>query len=287
MWAAVSQKYESMTANSIVDVGSVKVCDGTRIVYRRQGDASGPKVALVHSLALDAGFWQPVADLLAAQGCDVLTYDCRGHGKSEGREGFTVQLFAEDLRDLLDHVSWKTALVAGASMGGCVSLAFAAAFPDRISALGLIDTTAWYGADAPAQWEERAQRALKGGLADLIPFQKSRWFTEGFSERRPEVLRAAAETFLANDVGAYAALCRMLGACDLREALKTIVVPTKVIVGEEDYATPIAMARALHEGIAESTLKIIEKARHLTPLEVPDIVAEELMSLLLQSVREG
>ena len=163
-----------MTARIAIDVATLQVSDGTRLAYRRLGQKTGCKVALVHSLALDSGFWRPVAQLLAAQGCDVLTYDCRGHGQSEGREGFTVELFAQDLRALFDHIGWRTALVAGASMGGCVSLAFAAMFPNRISALGHVDTTAWYGPDAPAQWEERAQRALENGLTDLIPFQKSR-----------------------------------------------------------------------------------------------------------------
>ena len=44
-------------------------------------------------------------------------------------------------------------------------------------------------------------------------------------------------------------------------------MPTAVVVGEEDYATPVAMAEALHLGIAGSTLKVLKAGRHLTPLE--------------------
>jgi 3-oxoadipate enol-lactonase len=57
-------------------------------------------------------------------------------------------------------------------------------------------------------------------------------------------------------------------------------VPTAVLVGEEDYATPLAMAEALHKGIAGSTLTVLKGARHLTPLERPDEVAAELRRLL-------
>jgi len=51
-------------------------------------------------------------------------------------------------------------------------------------------------------------------------------------------------------------------------------------VGEEDYATPVAMAQALHEGIHGSTLAVLKRARHLTPLEKPDEIAAELGKLL-------
>jgi len=51
-------------------------------------------------------------------------------------------------------------------------------------------------------------------------------------------------------------------------------------VGEEDYATPVGMAQALHEGIHGSTLAVLRNARHLTPLEKPDEIAAELRKLL-------
>jgi 3-oxoadipate enol-lactonase len=86
--------------------------------------------------------------------------------------------------------------------------------------------------------------------------------------------------FLANDVAAYAETCRMLGTNDLRSVLPDVKALTAVIVGEEDYAAPIAMAQVMHDGIENSRLVIIEKVRHLTPLEVPDRIASELELLL-------
>jgi len=71
----------------------------------------------------------------------------------------------------------------------------------------------------------------------------------------------------------------MLGACDLREALPTIRMPTTVIVGEEDYATPVKMAQELHAGIAGSTLTVLKGARHLTPIERPQEIAAELLRI--------
>jgi 3-oxoadipate enol-lactonase len=86
--------------------------------------------------------------------------------------------------------------------------------------------------------------------------------------------------FLRNDIGAYGEACRMLGRADLRSALPRLKMPTAVVVGEEDYAAPPAMAEALHRGIAGSTYKVLSKARHLTPLELPDVIAAEIAALM-------
>ena len=93
------------------------------------------------------------------------------------------------------------------------------------------------------------------------------------------------DIFLKNDVPAYVEACHMLGRADLRAALPTLKMPTAVVVGEEDYAAPVAMAQALHDGIAGSTFTVLPKARHLTPLEVPDIIAAELDRLLARAAK--
>lgn len=264
-----------------VSQGFAQARDGNPIGYTLHGDARAPRRAvLVHSLAMDRQFWDPLAERLGRDAA-VLSFDCRGHGASgAGAAEYSVALFADDLAALMDHVGWDRALVAGASMGGCVSLAFAQAYPARVAGLGLIDTTAWYGEQAPQQWEERARKALDGGLQALVEFQVTRWFSDAFRAAHPEVVSAAVEVFLRNDPRAYAASCRMLGAADLRPALASIRVPTAVLVGEEDYATPISMAEALQRDIEGSTLTVLKNARHLTPLERPGEVAAALARLL-------
>jgi 3-oxoadipate enol-lactonase len=240
---------------------------------------SAKRAVLIHSLAMDRHFWRPVAERMDAA---VLVYDCTGHGESHKPAGpYSVEGFGDDLAEILDELGWDAALVAGASMGGCVALAFVLKYAKRVSALGLVDTTAWYGPEAPRQWEERAQKALDSGLRALVDFQLTRWFSDGFRASHPEVVSQSVATFLRNDPRAYAASCRMLGAADLRRALPGIRVPTAVLVGEEDYATPIDMAQTLHEGIRGSTLTVLKKARHLTPIEKPAEIAVELEKLLI------
>jgi 3-oxoadipate enol-lactonase len=238
-----------------------------------------PRLALVHSLALDRSIWDGVIERLATD-AEIVTYDCRGHGASDRRAvPFTVDLFAADLAALLDWLGWDRAAIAGCSMGGCVTQAFAASHPSRASRVALIDTTAWYGADAVRRWQDRAAAARTGGLAGLVSFQVTRWFSDEFRASRPDVVRRVTEIFLANDLECYVATCGLLGAADLRPHLSSLTMPVAVIVGEDDQATPVAMARELHGAIPHSSLTILPRARHLTPLESPDAIASALDEL--------
>ena len=258
------------------------LADGTTLAYTRHPEP-GPgarRLVLIHSLALDRSIWDAVVARLLPE-AEVLTYDCRGHGRSDRTAGrFTAELFARDLAQLLDHVGWGAATIAGCSMGGCVALAFAGLYPDRTSGLGLIDTTAWYGADAAAKFKERSEAARARGMQGLVEFQGTRWVSDEFRAANPEPLQHAISVFLANDFDCYAASCALLGDVDVRAHLRQFQMPVAIIVGEEDFATPVAMAQLLHDEIPQSTLMVLPRARHLTPLEHPDVVASELLGLL-------
>lgn len=270
-----------MSNAKTVSGAKAKTRDGVEIIYDIWGDKAAPKrIALVHSLAQDRGFWDAVAGPLSSKAA-VLAYDCRGHGQSGKPKGpYTAEQFADDLADVLDQIGWKDAVVAGCSMGGCVALAFGINHGARANGLGLIDTTAWYGADAPKAWGERADAAVNKGLASLADFQLTRWFSDAFRTGGSPVVKRALDVFLANDIPAYAATCRMLGAVNLESQLDKIKAPTRIVVGEEDYAATVAMSQTMHHGIKGSTMLVLEKARHLTPLEVPGKIVAELEKLI-------
>lgn len=254
--------------------------DGTRISYRIDGNGDGPAVVLIHSLAMTKAFWDPVVAILSSD-CKVVSMDCRGHGASDKPAGpYTVELFADDVAQVCKEAGVARAVVAGASMGGCVALALASRHPDLVAGLGLFDTTACYGDDAETAWSERAEKALENGMGSLVDFQKTRWFSDSFREADPDTVKACVDVFVANDLAAYAETCRMLGRCDLRDQLSDISVPTGILVGEEDYATPVAMAQAMQDAIPGAHMQVLPGARHLTPLEVPDTIAVTLARLV-------
>jgi 3-oxoadipate enol-lactonase len=103
------------------------------------------------------------------------------------------------------------------------------------------------------------------------------------------MMQAITRVFLASAVKCYQSSCAMLGETDLRETAKAIHSmrpPVAIIVGEDDQATPLAMSRTLHELIPRSTLTIVPKGRHLTPIEFPGEVAGVLRDLTRRAASE-
>ena len=261
--------------------GTATARDGCGLSYEIRPNPGKPRVVFIHSLAMSRAIWDEVVDRIGDE-AEILLCDCRGHGGSDRRPGpYSVDLFADDLATILDDRGWPAATVAGCSMGGCVAQAFAAAHPVRTRGLALIDTTAWYGPTAPADWSARSMKATQEGFSSMLDFQFGRWFSDGFRDTHPERTAALAEIFLGNDVDCYAAACFMLGHVDLRAAAGRLHTPTAIVVGEEDYATPIAMAQGLHKAIFGSTLTVISTGRHLTPVQCPEEVAAALRPLLV------
>lgn len=262
--------------------GSFTTSDGCDIAFTlRPADVAGaPRLALIHPLGMDGTIWNEVAQQLHHR-VELLTYDCRGHGRS-GRPvmPFTTDLFANDLLQLLDHLDWPVITLAGCSMGGCVAQAFAARYPLRLNGLGLIDTTAWYGADAPQKWRDRIAAIRTRGLQGMLEFQSQRWFSDAFRQQQPATVTRVNDILLRNDVECYAATCLMLGDADLRDLQSSIRVPVAIVVGEEDYATPVAMSQQMHAALPGSTLRILERVRHLAPVEAPEQISSQLLGLL-------
>ncbi len=263
--------------------GMATLRDGAQLAYQLYKGTGPGRIVLIHALAMSGAFWTEMVESLLPFG-DVLTYDARGHGASSKTMGpYSIELFADDVANLLTHVGWPSASVAGASMGGCVALSFAGRHKARLDGLGLIDTTAWYGPDAPKQWEERAQKAVHDGMQALIEFQLTRWVSPAFREKNPPSLQAAIEVFLANPVKCYLETCRMLGRVDCRGMLGNVTAATTVMIGAEDYATPLSMAETLHQTIPGSSLHILPNVRHFTVLECPDLVAQHLSEIIARA----
>jgi 3-oxoadipate enol-lactonase len=283
MFAAPGQSLFTNTNMSERNVsGTVMTRDGMTLHYNIAGamDSTIQRLVLIHSLGMAGSIWDLVVDRLSDRAA-ILTYDCRGHGASTKHAGpYRLETFADDLADILDHAGWQNAHIAGGSMGGCVAMQFAVSWPRRVLTLGLLDTTAWYGPEAAANWDARARQAEEKGMAALLEFQRTRWFSDEYRADNPPMSLRCSSIFLANDVASFAATCRMLGAFDLRQALTGIGVPTAVAVGEQDYATPPAMARDIVERIRDATLQVIPNARHLTFVERPPVIADLLSELM-------
>ena len=99
----------------------------------------GPPVLVLHGLASSAHWYDLVAPYLQSQH-RVIAPDQRGHGQtSQATSGYDWQSLAADAVGLLNYLDITRASVFGHSWGATVALNVAVRFPDRVTALGLID----------------------------------------------------------------------------------------------------------------------------------------------------
>ncbi len=238
--------------------------NGIQLYYEVHG--AGPALVLAHGGGgSHLSWWQNVPVL--AQQFRCITIDHRGFGASRDlNDGPGPTAFVEDLRLLLDHLGIKRAALAGQSMGGWTVLGFASAYPDRVSALILCDTTA--GLDDPEIVREQAKlRDLsKGGLASIL----TRAYAADFPTRDP--LRC----FLYQQISALnthvpANLLSVL--LNTRHRVDPIVdwrIPTMLVVGAEDALAPAHVMEMMARRIPQSRFVKLPGAGHSAYFERPD-----------------
>ena len=255
--------------------------DGARIHYRLDGPEGAPALMLSNSLGTDMGLWDRQMPVLG--GYRVLRWDVRGHGQSDATPGaYTIDQIGRDALALLDGLQIGHTAFCGVSMGGAIGQWLALNVPERISALGLANTAAKFG--TPDIWDARIQAVEKDGLGSIADAVIERWFTLAFREEDPgEVERVRAILLGTSDTG-YAGCSAAVRDTDFRADLRRIRVPTLVIGGEHDPATPPDKARELEAGIAGAELVLLDAA-HLSGNERPAEFNAALTGFLARTLR--
>src|SRR5256886_13052698 len=110
------------------------------IFYRKLGHRARPPIWIVHGLSYFSWDGLEVGQVLAAER-EVVAMDMRGFGDSDWspQKDYSVPAMAQDIVNVLDHLGWKRALLAGHSMGGRSTTYVAARHPGRVAGLALID----------------------------------------------------------------------------------------------------------------------------------------------------
>ncbi|AVH60977.1 MULTISPECIES: bifunctional 3-oxoadipate enol-lactonase/4-carboxymuconolactone decarboxylase PcaDC [Streptomyces] len=238
--------------------------------HRTEGPATAPPLLLGPSLGTSSALWDKIAPELSVTH-RVVRWNLPGHGGSAADligPGATVADLAGLVLALADALGIDRFAYAGVSLGGAVGLHLAAYHPERVSSLAVICSSAHFNGSKP--WEERAETVRREGLAALAETANSRWFTPGYTVPR------LVEDHRNADPEAYAACCDALAAFDLRDRLPSITVPTLLIAGREDPATPPAHLREIADAVPGASLTEIAGASHLAPAERPEAVLAAL-----------
>jgi pimeloyl-ACP methyl ester carboxylesterase len=200
---------------------------------------------------------------------------CRTHPCVVADHG-VVEDLSEVATAVLAQAPARFAL-CGLSMGGYVAFEIMRCAPERVTRLALLDTSA--GLDRP---ETTATRLANIALAQSGRFDEvvdKFWPRFVHPARREDrALRAVYER-MATDTGADRFVRQMrtiMSRPDSQMGLSRIGVPTLVLVGEQDLATPVGEAKSMADAIPKADLAVIPHCGHLSTLEMPETVANRL-----------
>lgn len=252
------------------------------MTMQRRRTGCGEPLVLLHGVGLDHTLWDDLAPLLEPD-FDVLRYDLLGHGAAPALRGpADIQDFIAQLDAELDHAGWQHATVLGYSMGGLIAGAYAAAHPERVSRLVLLNTVFRRTDEEAAAVRARLDAAATQDPEAAAKVSLTRWFTPAFQAARPARVAQIEQRLLGNDrqsfLSAYALFA--LGDPLLAQAAPDIACPVLVMTGEHDVGSNPRMTRDLARALPRACARVAPGQRHMLPVEEPGTVAAALRSFV-------
>jgi len=242
----------------------VRASDGVRLHYSESGRRSGPPVLMIQGLGADKQMWN-LQRLALAPKYRTLALDNRGAGRSDKPYGdYSLEQMAHDAIAVLDHAGVETAHVIGASMGGAITEIIGVRHAERVRSLTLACTACMHHQWRKELLAEWAASAMRNGMGSMTA-EAARWVIGPRSFRRlaPAIGWMGPLAF-SRPPHAFAGQVAAILAIDdaLADELSTIVVPTLVIVGNQDILTPRGDSEDIAQRISTAELVVISGAAH-------------------------
>lgn len=248
----------------------------------------GKTVVLIHGWPLSDAMYEYQYQELVEKGYRVVGITLRGFGKSDKPYGtYDYDVFADDIKVVLDKLNIQNATLGGFSMGGAISIHYVAKYNSaRISKLAL------FGAAAPL-WTKRNDYSYgfsKEDVNSLIDLSKT---------NRPQLLENFGKIFAANETALSTGIANWLGGInleaspyattqslialrdtDLRSELSKINIPTTIFHGTKDKICEFALAEQMQKGIKNSYIVKFENSGHGLFIEELEKFNSELIKFL-------
>lgn len=243
--------------------------NGVSLRYYCAGRRGRP-IVLIHGLGGTSENWAALLPLLSRE---FLVYapDLPGFGRTPlAPEGVNIATHVLYLKRFLDALGYPRAILVGNSLGGWIAASFAAAYPERVEHLFLLNSAGLRREDVHSPYAEdrgAARRSIEHMMGRALPVPKFILDAMVRNSQEPAYKRFIQE-YDARE--------------ELDEKLARISAPTTIIWGEQDRLLPIACAYDLRAGIPGSALVLLPRAGHLTQLQAPGQVARIIQSAIVQ-----
>jgi 3-oxoadipate enol-lactonase len=250
--------------------------NGIETNYEIHGKEGAPWLTFSHSLACSLRMWDGQVAAFKDR-FHILLYDTRGHGASEAPPGpYTLDMLAEDLRQLFEELQIKKTHFVGLSMGGMIGQVLALTDAGLFDRVVLADTGHAQTPETRKQWQERIQTAESKGMQPLVQPTIERWFTAAFRDQ--PVVKKIAKLIGDTPVPGYVGCCHAISNLNTTARLKEIKRPVLAIAGEQDSAA--AGTRYIGENVPGAKLVMLQNAAHIANIEQEEAFNRALREFL-------
>lgn len=271
-----------------IDYGFLEVGKGKkpdRIFYETSGE--GRPLVMIHAGFVDRRMWDNQFEFFAEKGFRVIRYDVRGFGKSDIPSSEYSDFL--DLKELLDHLSVKKAVIMGISNGGRITLDFAIEFPEMVEAMILVNSGAsGYKSSGPQEdelvkeVEERYKLQEKlvkiGKYRDAIELEVDIWDHTLTNDARERLTELAKDNY--HLMKKFPWELQHSPTPPAFERLHSIDVASMVVIGENDVEASQAASKRIQSMIRNSKLSVLPKAGHIANLYNQDKFNQLILDFL-------
>lgn len=258
--------------------------DGADLYYEVHGDPKRGTILLIHGLGADHRMWIPQIRRYAEEGFRTVVPDMRGHGKSSTSDNLSMEMWINDLVDLLELLGLQKIGMAGVGMGGVIAQGFVISHPDRLTYLILADTFCQLQTIGERLAGVFARSALALGSAigeKLAKRQIAKSIAASYEHI--DVADYFRGAILSDNLGQLATARRIINSVRYCSALSAIQVASLVVVGSGFGTRLVEMNRRIADAIPECRFAVIDGAKDPSNLVNPAAFDEVVVPFMTEA----
>jgi 3-oxoadipate enol-lactonase len=243
---------------------------------------AGTPLVLFHSLLSDRASFDRIVPELATS-FRVIVPELPGFGRSHTVAGGLDVIADRMAAAVREAAAGDKPIVLGNGYGAFVALQMVIRHPDVASRLLLADGGAAFSDAGREAFRNMSAASAAKGLEAITDVAMRRLFAPEFQRANPDLMADRRAAFLRTNPDVFRAACAALATLDLRAELPKLRIPVLVLVGEQDEATPPAMARELSAGLSDARLVVLDGCAHVPQLQSPAVFLDAVREFLLES----
>ncbi len=261
--------------------------DELKIHYYIKG--KGQPLIFIHGLAASLNNWIYSYPYFSKKGYQVIGIDLPGYGNSDKPERFfSIPDYAEIIKEFILHLNLeKEPILIGNSMGGHISVYFAAKYKSRLRGLVIVDSS---GLNEMGLFESFFVNFTfdKNNIGNILKYTIDIFSGHLFHNPNKDSTKVFNEELKKmSKRDDYTGYCHALDNSTkammkfpVKDLLTEIQVPVQIIWGKNDTVTPPNVAEEFHELLPDSDLYWIDKCGHAPMMEHPEEFNECLQNWL-------